>query len=62
MPRRTVGSSLLNCPIWRVVRSHGKRIGLYLNVVRPAGVSVGANLPVIVVSYLSVVLEMMNLT
>ena len=28
-----------------------KRVGLYLNVVRPTGVSAGTNLPVVVVSW-----------
>lgn len=39
--------------------AHFYCVGLYLNVVRPAGISVGAALPVIVVSWLSVILRIL---
>ena len=53
MLQRTVGLHTLR----GTSVAHTKRVGLYINVVRPTGVSEGADLPVIVVSHLSVILE-----
>ena len=51
--QRTVGLLIL----YEMPFAHKKHVGLYLNVVRPASVSEGADLPVIVVSWLSVIVE-----
>ena len=51
--QRTVGLLVL----YEMPFAHKKHVGLYLNVVRPVSVSEGADLPVIVVSRLSVIVE-----
>ena len=53
MLQRTIGLLVL----YEMPFAHKKHVGLYLNVVRPASVSEGADLPVIVVSWLSVIFE-----
>ena len=52
MLQRTVGLHILCTAV-----AHTKTLGLYINVVRPTGVSEGADLPVIVVSQLCMTLK-----